>query len=147
MVSDLARARETAALAGYADVPQDPAWRERSLGEWETQLEADIGADQLAAFRHGDLVPAGGESWPQFQARVAAAAEALAAQGGDWLVFTHGGCVRALVAHVTGADWRTVVGPANTSVSVFRLGKRARLLAFNWTPRAPGLARASDPGA
>jgi broad specificity phosphatase PhoE len=147
VASDLARARETAELAGYPDAVVDPAWRERSLGTWETRLETEFGAEEMAAFRRGELVPEGAESWPRFQARVAAAAEALAARGGDWLVFTHGGCVRALVAHLTGADWRIVVGPANTSVSVFRLGEAPRMLAFNWTPGAPGLARASDPGA
>jgi glucosyl-3-phosphoglycerate phosphatase len=144
--SDLSRAQETAALAGHPGAATDARWRERSLGEWETHLEEDVATpDDMRRFRAGDLVPAGGEAWPDFQARVAGAAEELAAAGGDWLVFTHGGCVRALTAHVTGADWRTVVGPANTSLSVLDLGKRRRMLAFNWTPTAPGLAKPSDP--
>ncbi len=98
----------------------------------------------MARFRVGDLVPPGGESWETFQARVAEAAAELTE---DRLVFTHGGCVRALVAEVTGADYRTVAGPANTSVTVVRTGKSPRMLAFNWTPELPGFARASDPGA
>ena len=144
--SDLLRARDTAALAGHPDAPTDPRWRERTLGAWETHLEHEVATPEtLAAFRAGEHVPPGGESWPAFQARVAGAAEELEATGGEWVVFTHGGCVRALVAHVTGADWRTVVGPANASLSVVRMGNLRRMLAFNWTPAAPGLARPSDP--
>jgi broad specificity phosphatase PhoE len=142
--SDLVRATETAALAGFTSVPTDPRWRERSLGEWETHLEAEVATpEDMAAFRRGELVPPGGEAWPDFQARVAAAAAALTQ---DTIVFTHGGCVRALVAEITGADYRTVAGPANGSISVLRTGKRPRMLAFNWTTGMPGLAPPSDPG-
>ena len=144
--SDLTRARDTAALAGHPEAPTDPRWRERTLGDWETYLEREVATpEQMAAFRRGELTPEGGETWPQFQARVAGALEELATAGGDWLVFTHGGCVRAAVSHVTGADWRGIAGPANTSLSVLRIGKRRRMLAFNWTPAAPGLTRPSDP--
>jgi glucosyl-3-phosphoglycerate phosphatase len=146
VTSDLARARDTAALAGHPDVPADRRWRERSLGDWETFLEREVATpEDMARFRMGELIPPGGESWTQFQARVVEAAEELAAAGGDWLVFTHGGCVRALVSHVSGADWRAVAGPANTSLSVLRMGKRRRMLAFNWTPAPPGLTKPSDP--
>jgi broad specificity phosphatase PhoE len=147
VTSDLARARDTAALTGHPGAQADPRWRERDLGEWQTRLEADIDPDAMAAFRRGEYVPPGGEAWPDFQARVAAAVADLTARGGDWLVFTHGGCVRAAVAALTGADWRAIAGPANTSVSVLRTGARPRVLAFNWTPEPPGLARPSDPGA
>lgn len=146
VTSDLARARDTAALAGHEEAPTDLRWRERSLGDWETFLEREVASpEQMAAFRAGELVPPGGESWPEFQARVADAAEELEAAGGDRLVFTHGGCVRAAVSHFTGADWRAVAGPANASLTVLRIGKRRRMLAFNWTPAVPGLARPSDP--
>lgn len=148
VASDLDRARDTATLAGHPGAPTDPRWRERGLGVWEDHLEPEV-TDRagMAAFRRGELVPEGAEAWPDFQARVAEAAEELATRGGDWLVFTHGGCVRAVIAHVSRADWRTVSGPANTSVSVVQVGKRSRVLAFNWTPDLPGLQRASDPGA
>jgi probable phosphoglycerate mutase len=143
--SDLTRSTETAALAGFAGIPTDPRWRERTLGEWETHLEAEVATpDDMAAFRRGELVPPGGEAWPDFQARVAAAAADLTE---DTIVFTHGGCVRALVAEITGADYRTVAGPANVSITVVRTGKRRRMLAFNWTAGMPGLAPPSDPGA
>ena len=143
IASDLSRARDTAALAGHPDAPTDPRWRERSLGEWETHLESEVATPaEMERFRDGTLVPAGGEAWPDFQARVVAAAEELEE---DTIVFTHGGCVRALIADLTAGDWRVVAGPANTSLSVVGLGHRRRVLAFNWTPTAPGLARPSDP--
>ncbi len=143
--SDLERAVETATLAGFPDIPRDARWRERGLGEWETHLEAEVATKaDMARFRAGELVPAGGETWAAFQARVEEAAAELTE---DTIVFTHGGCVRALVAAVTAADYRTVAGPANTSITVVRTGKRPRMLAFNWTPEQPGLAPASDPGA
>jgi probable phosphoglycerate mutase len=143
--SDLSRATETAELAGFAGIPTDPRWRERSLGEWETHLEAEVATpDEMAAFRRGELVPPGGEAWPDFQARVAAAAAELTR---DTIVFTHGGCARALVAEITGADYRTVAGPANASITIVRTGKRPRMLAFNWTAARPGAAPPSDPGA
>jgi probable phosphoglycerate mutase len=145
VASDLTRATETADLAGFAGTPTDPRWRERSLGVWETHLEADVATrEEMAAFRRGELVPEGGEAWPEFQARVAAAAAALTE---DTIVFTHGGCVRALVADVTGADYRAVAGPANGSITLVRTGKSPRMLAFNWTAAQPGLAPPSDPGA
>ena len=76
--SDLLRARETAALAGFPDAPTDPRWRERGLGEWETLLEAEVTTrEDMARFRAGELVPPGGEAWPDFQARVAEAAAEL----------------------------------------------------------------------
>jgi broad specificity phosphatase PhoE len=144
VASDLARARETAAIAGFDEAPADPRWRERGLGEWEAFLEAEVTTPaQMAAFRRGELIPPGGESWAEFQARVVAAAADLE---GDTIVFTHGGCVRALVAEITGADYRTVAGPANCSISLVRTGKRPRMLAFNWTPAMPGSAPPSDPG-
>jgi glucosyl-3-phosphoglycerate phosphatase len=146
--SDLSRARDTAILAGYDGAEEDVRWRERSLGVWEGHLEAEVPADELTAFREGEHVPEGGESWAELQARVGAAVENLATRG-SWLVFTHGGCVRAAVAHLTGADHRTIVGPANTSITVLELGRRRRVLAFNWSPTSDGrvhIPEGSDPG-
>jgi probable phosphoglycerate mutase len=145
VTSDLSRARETAELAGYSGARRDPRWREFDLGAWSGRLEAEVPADELAAFRRASLVPPGGESWPLFAARVASAVEALGREGGTWAVFTHGGCVRAAVAHVTGARPETVAGPVNTSLTLVELAPRRRLLTFNWSPE-PGLPRASEPG-
>lgn len=143
--SDLDRARETAMLAGFPDAPPDERWRERGLGVWESHLQAEVATKgDMAAFRAGTLLPEGAEPWSDFQARVVAAAAEIRE---DTLVFTHGGCVRALVAEITCADYRRVIGPANTSVTVVRTGQRPRMLAFNWTPAPPGFHPGSDPGA
>ena len=146
IVSGLARASETAQLAGHGDAEVDPRWNERNLGDWQGQLEDDIPEADMTAFRDNEFVPAGAESWEEFQARVAGAFEDLAERGGSWLVFTHGGCVRAVVSHLTGADVLTVAGPSNTSVSIVQIAPRRRLRAFNRTT-SPGLERPSEPGA
>jgi probable phosphoglycerate mutase len=146
VTSDLSRAVDTAELSGHAGAARDPRWRERSMGEWTAELEGDVPQDQLKAFRAGELLPPGGESWTQLQDRVGQAVDELAARGGAWLVFTHGGPVRAAVAHATGADHRTIVGPANTSLTLLELGTPRRLLVFNWVPGARGIPRASEPG-
>jgi probable phosphoglycerate mutase len=145
IASDLVRARDTAALAGFPDAPTDPRWREIGLGEWETLLNAEVALEELEAWRAGRLVPPGAETWSEFEARVAEAVEELAGRGGTWLVFSHGGCVRAASAHVTGAPIESFAGPANTSITMLELDPRRRLLAFN---RADddGVPRPSDPG-
>jgi probable phosphoglycerate mutase len=149
VASDLSRAADTAALAGHPGAVADERWRERGLGIWEGRLESEIPPGALREFRRTDVPPEGGERWPDFQARVGAALDELAGRGGSWLVFTHGGCVRAAVAHLTGADHRTVAGPANASLTVLQTGRRRRMIAFNWTPAQDGALRIpvpSDPG-
>jgi probable phosphoglycerate mutase len=145
VVSDLARARETAALAGFPDARPDRAWRENDIGVWSGRLASDLDAGELQAWRRGEHVPQGGETWPDFARRVSAAADALRDAGGTTLVFTHGGCVRAATAHVTGARAVALAGPANASVTLLELAPRARLLAYN---RAEALAFPvpSEPG-
>ena len=139
--SDLARARETAECAGVAVDRYDPQWREIEIGVWTALLDTEVPPEELAAWRHGDWAPDGGETWEDFQARVAVAATALGE--GTFLVVTHGGCIRALVAHVTGAPAHTIAGSANCAISVVELGERPRLLAYN---RAEGRIHPSDPG-
>jgi glucosyl-3-phosphoglycerate phosphatase len=146
VTSDLSRAALTAELSGHGGAEPDRRWRERDMGAWTGELEADVPPDQMDAFRHEGLVPAGGESWEQLQARVAEAVEDLTARGGSWMVFTHGGPVRAAVSHVTGAEHRAIAGPANASLTLLELGPRRRLLAFNWTSGGGGVPRASEPG-
>jgi broad specificity phosphatase PhoE len=146
VVSDLTRARETAELAGHADAEVDAAWRERGLGVWETHLEESVDPAVMAAFRDNEFVPEGGEAWPEFQARIGAALDGLATRGGSWLVFTHGGCVRAAIAHITGADGIAIAGPSNASVTILEVAPRRRLRAFNRTGSAQ-LDRPSEPGA
>jgi glucosyl-3-phosphoglycerate phosphatase len=137
--SDLRRTRETAAALGHPEAAPDPVWREIDVGEWAGRLLADLPAGPEPSWRGGDLVPPGGEHWEELAARVADALEALMAEGGDWLVVTHGGVIRAAVSGVTGADARRMGGPGNASVTVLEPG---RLVAYCWTPDGsiPGLS-------
>jgi probable phosphoglycerate mutase len=139
LTSDLRRTRETAAALGHPEAAPDPVWREIDVGEWAGRLLADLPAGPEPSWRGGDLVPPGGERWEELAARVADALEALTAAGGDWLVVTHGGVVRAAVSFVTGADARRMAGPGNASVTVLEPG---RLVAYGWTPDGaiPGLS-------
>ena len=146
IVSALKRSSETAEIAGHGDAEVDARWNERNLGVWQGELESDIPDADMDAFRDNEFVPDGAESWPEFQARVAEAFEDLVERGGSWLVFTHGGCVRSVISHLTGADVLTVAGPSNTSVTIIQTSPRRRLRAFNRTT-SPGLERPSEPGA
>src|SRR4051794_31881622 len=63
IVSDLVRARDTAALLGHPDARVDARWREVAVGEWEGRPLSEIPAGTEPAWRGGTLVPPGGESW------------------------------------------------------------------------------------
>jgi probable phosphoglycerate mutase len=131
LTSDLRRARETAVELGHPEAAPDPVWREIDVGAWQGRDLAELPPGQEPSWRGGDLVPPGGERWEELAARVADALDALAEAGGNWLVVTHGGVVRAAVAYVTGADAQRIAGPANASVTVVTPG---RLLTYAWTP-------------
>jgi broad specificity phosphatase PhoE len=106
VASDLARARETAAILGGAAgvAPRlDPRLRERDLGYWSGLTSLEIAArwpDQLARLRarDPDLQPGGGESLRALHARVASLVGALARWPGDRgiALVTHAGVLRAL---------------------------------------------------
>jgi probable phosphoglycerate mutase len=106
VASDLARARETAAIVGRAiDAPVrlDERLRERDLGHWSGLTSVEIAARwpaDLARLRARDLdlQPGGGESLRALHARVAAFVAALARAPGDGAiaVVTHAGVLRAL---------------------------------------------------
>jgi glucosyl-3-phosphoglycerate phosphatase len=133
IVSDLVRARETAALLGHPAAPTDSRLREIGVGEWQGRLLSEFPAEPEFNWRGGPVTPPGGEPWPEMVARVGGVLDELReAGGGPWLVIAHGGVVRAAVTHLTGADARQLAGPANTSVTVLA-GRR--LLAYAWTPQ------------
>lgn len=114
--SDLRRCSETAAgiLPGKSDVrlQEMPELREKNFGAWEgltfRQVEArypDLYRNWLTA---GDpsFAPPGGESDLQLCSRAAAVVdrlrEARTGSGGNLLVVTHGGMLRALIACLLG---------------------------------------------
>jgi probable phosphoglycerate mutase len=134
--SDLSRARETAELLGVEPGRYDPRWREIDIGEWggRTAAEVDAEGSGLTNWRGGPRTAPDGEPWPDFAARVSGAADELAAAGGSWLVVSHGGCVRVLCAHITGADHLRLGSPGNASATTFELGERPRLMSYGWVP-------------
>ena len=134
--SDLTRARETAELIGLRPARFDPRWREIDVGSWGGKPAAEIDAQgsELTNWRGGPRRAHDGESWDAFAARVSDALDELIAAGGPWLVVCHGGCIRAAVAHVTGADALRLGSPANASATVLETGDRPRLLVYGALP-------------
>ncbi|MHC4137223.1 MAG: histidine phosphatase family protein [Planctomycetota bacterium] len=111
--SDLARAAETARILGDAlglEPALLPAWREIDLGD----LEGEASLETVRA--HGELISAaaradgplgrGGESFGEFHARIVAGYERLCRDhaGQTVLVVSHGGTLKALIAHLIGLD-------------------------------------------
>ena len=134
--SDLTRARETAELLGVEPGRYDPRWREIDIGEWggRTAAEVDAQGRGLTNWRGGPRTAPDGEPWTDFAARVSGAADELARAGGSWLVVSHGGCVRAACAHITGADHLRLGSPGNASTTTFELGEKPRLMTYGWLP-------------
>ena len=134
--SDLGRARQTAELMGLQPGRFDERWREIDVGEWggKTAAEIDAQGAELTNWRGGKRKAPDGESWADFTARVAGVADELIAAGGSWVVVSHGGCVRVVASHLTGADVLHLGSPPNASTSVFELGARPRLLVYGALP-------------
>jgi alpha-ribazole phosphatase len=118
-VTPLSRTRRTAEAifaAGYPRVePQvEPALIEQSLGEWQGLPHAEL-PPRLSLPKHafwplaGHERPPGGETLAEVIQRVGAALEELAASHPDQdvVVVSHGGAIRAAVAHCLG------IGPDN----------------------------------
>ncbi len=141
--SDLVRARESAAILGYADAEIDPAWREIDVGDWSDRPIAEITAADPAAFRNwrsGTRTPPGGESWPDFRERIRAALDRLVGDDGDRpLIVCHGGVIRAACEILLDLPPAKVLPVAPASLSVLAAERqngamKARLQAFNLTP-------------
>jgi alpha-ribazole phosphatase len=105
--SDLIRARICADAIGDA-VSIDRRWRELDFGAWDGLAAAEIDPGELGAFWADPdaFPPLGGERWSSLVARVAAALDDLPA--GDILVVTHGGAMRAALAHLFDFDQRAL---------------------------------------
>ena len=110
-VTPLSRTRRTAQAifaAGYpeAALAEEAGLIEQSLGEWQGLPHAELPA-KLAEPAHpfwplrGNEMPPGGESMVQVIARVGTSLERLALQhpGGDIVIVSHGGAIRAALAH------------------------------------------------
>ncbi len=156
--SDLLRAFETAQIVGelLGITPQaDPALRESDIGAWTGLTWDEIAArypGEVAAMVAGQEVRrGGGESYSELQARLAAAAENIAARhpGQTVLLVSHGAALRSLVAHVLDASLaqlhRIVIG-GNTAISVVQVRDgHLRLVSYNDTAHLDnGLFQASN---
>lgn len=124
VASDMPRAAQTAGVVSEAlnlPVEHSELLRERYFGDWSGLAYADLDFDPLADGR----VPPGGESKPQFQARVALAADWILQQhkslnGGVLAVFSHGLVIRELLATAINAEgYEGTLGAilANTSIT------------------------------
>ncbi len=105
--SDLARAASTAAAIAAAQglevVMRLPALRERAAGPWEGHTRAEIEErwpDHLATGRR----PEGYESDDDIVGRVLPALDELRELGSRLVVVSHGGVIRAVQRHLSGAD-------------------------------------------
>jgi alpha-ribazole phosphatase len=119
IVTPLSRTRRTAEMifaAGYsrAEPRVEPPLTEQGLGEWQGLVHAELPA-RLTLPKHafwplgGWERPPGGESMADVIVRVGAALERLAEEftGQDVIAVSHGGTIRAAVAHALG------IGPDN----------------------------------
>jgi glucosyl-3-phosphoglycerate phosphatase len=138
VASDLARARETAALLGFPGARLDRRWRESDLGRWTGRSPAELPPGHHRQWRAGRRTPPGGESWEALGARVGAALADLREGGrGTVLVVTHGGPIRRALALMVGLDPDRIVPPRTGSLTVVDLEGGARLRAYNLTPGGP----------
>ncbi len=133
IVTPLSRTRRTAEAifaAGYPPVPRavEPDMIEQSLGEWHGLAHAELPA-HLEYPAHafwplaGNERPPGGESVAEMIARVGPAMERLAREhaGEEVVVVSHGGAIRAAVAHALGIAADNALHLAIQNLSLTRL--------------------------
>jgi probable phosphoglycerate mutase len=100
--SDLIRTRETARLAGFPNVPADARLREIHFGDLEGRIFLEMGDEWRSRLRSfDDFVAPNGESAAELRRRAEAFVASLAS--GRYLIFSHGGWIRSLMA-TCGAD-------------------------------------------
>lgn len=117
--SPLARARETARLAGFASARDEPLVVEWDYGAVEGRTTAEMRAESpgWSVWEHGTP---GGETLEELGARADRAIAKLRAARGDVLVFSHAHVLRVLAARwialPPGAGARLALGTASLSV-------------------------------
>ncbi|MBV1687454.1 histidine phosphatase family protein [Novosphingobium sp. G106] len=101
--SNLSRAQAAAEEIGHRKglaVTIDPLWRELDFGAWDGLAPEEIDPAALARFQANPDAnpPPDGEPWSQLVARVGRALDRLSPR--DTLIVTHGGAMRAALAHL-----------------------------------------------
>jgi probable phosphoglycerate mutase len=119
LTSPLARARDTAALAGFPDAGLDDDLREWDYGDYEGRTTADIREGRPGWFLWDDGVP-NGEPTDDVAARADRVIARARAVDGDVLVFAHGHVLRILAARwlelEPGFGRHLILSPATLSV-------------------------------
>ena len=149
VVTPLSRTQRTAAAifrAGYPHVLPtiEPDMIEQSLGEWQGLPHAEL-PDKLAKPSHafwplaGDEKPPGGESMVEVVARAGTTLERLAVThpGEDVVIVSHGGTIRAAVAHALGVAPDNALHLSIQNLSLTRLERHPegwRVVCVNETP-------------
>ena len=142
--SDLERCRQTAEpIARVLGIPAKVRvdLREVDIGRWSGLTRQEIEEtfpEEWARWRAGeDIARGGGETYGQLQSRVVAALTEIAdtADGGDVIVVTHGGCIRAAVTAALGQPSSLNIhlgGVVNASLTTLRrLPDGFRLESYN----------------
>jgi len=100
------RCRQTAEAAGLAPRP-DPALAECDFGTWAGRSLAEVEAADRQAMREWmtdpEVRPHGGESLAAFAGRIARWLDGQSREDGHALAITHGGVVKAALAHALAA--------------------------------------------
>ncbi len=163
VVTPLSRTRLTAEALfrhGYpAQAPDvEPDLVEQDLGDWQGLPHADLPARLLRAPHafwplSGEEVPPGGESMVTVIARVGRVMERLAANhaGGDVVAVSHGGAIRAAIAHAIGITADNALHLSVQNLSLTRLERHQgawRVVSVNEMPGVASTVSAdgvSDP--
>ena len=145
----LSRTQRTARAIQEAGYPEtswaiEPALIEQDMGEWHGLPHAELPPKlELPAHVFWSIsaseVPPGGESMEQVCARVGAAMERLADthEGRDIVVVSHGGAIRAAIAHALGVGAETALrfSVQNLSVTILERHPQSwRAVAVNELP-------------
>lgn len=148
--SDLGRCRETVDLIGFPDAPADDRLRELNMGVWTGQRKPDLidrCPDDYWAWRAGTFHPEGGETWQQFETRVAdGLRDCLQKTNGDVLAVVHSGVIRAAMVAFLGVPQHRLlpVTPGTGTILHFddAHADHAKLEGYNIGLFAPQTAKA-----
>ena len=146
LASPLLRAQQTAEVVAArlgVDVRTDAAWTECDFGDWEGLTSAEVAerwpAEHQAWLASSAVVPPGGESFEELDARVLRARDRAIARHprGRVLVVTHAGPVKTMAWSAMGADprvvWRLESSPAAITATRWWSDGGAALVSFNET--------------
>lgn len=146
VTSNLQRTQQTAAAilaaAAHADPPQPLAiadFAEQHLGDWQGLVRAEFYAARAATAPRLWFAPAherapGGESFEETVARVTPEIDRLTREhaGRDIVAVTHGGTIRAALAHALGLSAEAALAFVVENCSVTRLDHLARGANARW---------------